>query len=162
LHLWSLTVAGSPDMDRRYAAEVDRVIAARALGGSVRMAGRLAEDRLAEAYRTHHVLAVPSQHEGFGIVYLEAMGFGVVPIGSRTGGAAEVIEHGKSGCLVTPGDSRGLADTIAGLAVDRVFLRALSLGARRRFHSFPGWEASMNAARDHLHELAGQAGALNG
>jgi glycosyltransferase involved in cell wall biosynthesis len=160
--LWRLTIAGSRSVDAAYAAEVDLAIAARALAGSVRMAGQLDDAQLVEAYRTHHVLAVPSQYEGFGIVYLEAMGFGVVPIGSRTGGAAEVIEHGKSGCLVTPGDSRGLADTIAGLAADRALLRTLAIGARQRFCAFPGWESSMTAARDHLHELVRQKGALHG
>ena len=161
-HLWRLTIAGSRRMNPGYAAEVDRAVAARALASNVRMAGPLDDAQLVEAYRTHHVLAVPSQHEGFGIVYLEAMGFGVVPIGSRTGGAAEVIEHARSGCLVRPGDSRGLADTIAGLAVDRALLRALALGARRRFRAFPGWESSMTSARDHLHELVRQKGDLHG
>jgi len=160
--LWRLTVAGSRSMNAAYAAEVDRAVAARALGGSVRMAGPLDDAQLVEAYRTHHVLAVPSQYEGFGIVYLEAMGFGVVPIGSRNGGAAEVIEHGKSGCLVKPGDSRGLADTIARLAADRTLLRSMALEARRRFCAFPGWEPSMKAVREYLHELARRKGALHG
>ncbi len=160
--LWRLTIAGSRTVDTACAAEVDRAVAARGLGGSVRMAGQLDDARLVEAYRTHHVLAVPSQYEGFGIVYLEAMGFGVVPIGSRTGGAAEVIEHGKSGCLVKPGDARALADTITGLAVDRALLCSMALEARRRFRTFPGWERSMNAVRDHLHELVRQRRTLDG
>jgi glycosyltransferase involved in cell wall biosynthesis len=151
--LWRLTIAGSRRVDAAYAAEVDRAVAAHALGGSVRMAGPLDDAQLVEAYRAHHVLAVPSQYEGFGIAYLEAMGFGVVPIGSRTGGAAEVIEHGKSGCLVKPGDVHALANTIAGLAADRALLCSLALEARRRFCTFPGWEPSMNAVREHLHEL---------
>ena len=158
--LWRLTVAGSRSVNAGYAAEVDRAVAARALGGCVRMAGPLDDAQLVEAYRTHHVLAVPSQHEGFGIVYLEAMGFGVVPIGSRTGGAAEVIEHGTSGCLVRPDDASGLADTIAGLAMDRALLGSLAIGARRRFCAFPGWEPGMNAVRQHLHELVMRKGAL--
>lgn len=161
-HLWRLSIAGSRGMDPAYAIEVDRAVAARGLAGNVRMAGTLDDAQLAEAYRTHHVLAVPSQYEGFGIVYLEAMGFGMVPIGSRTGGAAEVIQHGKSGWLVPPGDSRALADAIAGLAVDRAFLRALALEARRRFCAFPGWETGMTAIREHLHGLVRQKGARHG
>jgi len=160
--LWRLTVAGSRRVNAAYAAEVDRSVAARSLGGCVHMAGALDDAQLAEAYRTHHVLAVPSQHEGFGIVYLEAMGFGVVPIGSRTGGAAEVIEHSKSGCLVKPGDTRALAEAIAGLAADRALLCSLALGALRRFCAFPGWEPGMNAVREHLHELVMRKGVPSG
>jgi glycosyltransferase involved in cell wall biosynthesis len=161
-HLWRLTIAGSRGMNPGYAIQIDRAVAARGLGSNVRMAGQLDDAQLAEAYRTHHVLAVPSQYEGFGIVYLEAMGFGVVPIGCRTGGAAEVIEHGKSGCLVPPGDSRALAEAIAGLAVDRAFLRALALEARRRFCTFPGWESGMTALREYLHDLVRREGARHG
>jgi glycosyltransferase involved in cell wall biosynthesis len=161
-HLWRLTIAGSPEMNPRYAAEVGRAVAARGLRNNVCMAGRLDDARLAEAYRTHHVLAVPSLYEGFGIVYLEAMGFGVVPIGSRTGGAAEVIEHGRSGCLVPPDDSRALADAIAGLAIDRAFLRDLALEARQRFRTFPGWESGMTALREDLHDMARRKGDRHG
>jgi glycosyltransferase involved in cell wall biosynthesis len=73
-----------------------------------------------------------------------------------------VIEHGKSGCLVRPGDARALADTIAGLATDRALLRSMALEARRRFCAFPGWEPGMNAVREHLHELVMQKGAPHG
>jgi glycosyltransferase involved in cell wall biosynthesis len=161
-HLWRLTIAGSRGMDPGYAIEVDRAVAARGLQGNVRMAGQLDDTLLAEAYREHHVLAVPSQYEGFGIVYLEAMGFGVVPIGSRAGGAVEVIEHGKSGCLVPVGDSRALSDAIAGLAGNRGHLRALALEAHRRFRAFPGWEPGMAAVREHLHGLVNRKGARHG
>jgi len=160
--LWRLTIAGSRGMSPAYATDVDRAVAARGLGSNVRVTGQLDDAQLAEAYRTHHVLAVPSQYEGFGIVYLEAMGFGVVPIGSRTGGAAEVIEHLKSGCLVPPGDTRALADAIAGLAADRAFLHALAREARRRFCAFPGWEPGMSAVREHLHDLVRRKGARRG
>jgi glycosyltransferase involved in cell wall biosynthesis len=153
-HLWRLTIAGSRGMDPGYAMEVDRAIAARGLAGNVSMAGPLDDIRLGEVYREHQVLVVPSRYEGFGIVYLEAMGFGVVPIGCRTGGAAEVIEHGKSGCLVPPGDSRALAEAIAGLAADRGLLRALAWEARRRFSVFPGWRSCMTSVREHLHEMS--------
>jgi glycosyltransferase involved in cell wall biosynthesis len=149
-HLWRLTIVGSRGMDLRYARQVDRAISARGLQSNVHMAGPLDDASLAEAYRAHHVLAVPSRYEGFGIVYLEAMGFGVVPVGSLIGGAAEVIEQEKSGCLVPAGDAEALSNAIAGLA-----------GNLRRFRDFPGWESGMAAVRKYVHERAGREGATH-
>ena len=158
-HLWRLTIVGSRDMDPRYAGEVDRAISARGLQSNVHAEGPLDDAPLAGAYRAHHVLAVPSQYEGFGIVYLEAMGFGVVPVGSRIGGAAEVIEQEKSGCLVPAGDAIALSEAIAGLAGNRARLRDLAREARRRFRDFPGWKPGMAEVRRYLHELVSRRGA---
>jgi len=156
---WRLTIAGGRGMDHAYAASVDRAVAAQGLQGNVRVPGQLDDARLAAALREHHVLAVPSHYEGFGIVYLEAMGFGVVPIGSRAGGAAEIIEHERSGLLVPAGDARALAAAIADLAGNRGRLRTLALEARRRFGAFPGWQESMGAVHRHLHGLVRERGA---
>jgi glycosyltransferase involved in cell wall biosynthesis len=156
---WRLTIVGARGMDPSYAASVDRVLASRGLLGKVHMPGPLDDAFLAAALREHHVLVVPSQYEGFGIVYLEAMGFGVVPIGSQAGGAAEIIEHERSGLLVPAGDARALAAAIADLAGNRGRLRILALEALRRFRAFPGWQESMGAAHRHLQKLVLQRGA---
>ncbi len=113
--------------------------------------GTLDDDSLAQALRTHHVLVVPSRYEGFGIVTLEAMGFGVVPVASRAGGTPEIVDEG-SGILFPVGRSRALARALRMLATDRARLSALSAGARRRFAAFAGWQASMEAARTFLGE----------
>jgi glycosyltransferase involved in cell wall biosynthesis len=152
-HLWHLTIAGGRGMDSSYALLVDHSIAAHGVRENVNAAGPLSDLALAAAFREHHVLAVPSQHEGFGIVYLEAMGFGVVPIGTGSGGASEIIEHDRSGLIVPTGNVRALAAAITDLAGNRGRLRMLALEARRRFRAFPGWQASMDGACRHLHEL---------
>ena len=81
------------------------------------------------------------------------MGFGVVPVGSRTGGAEEVITDGTSGCLVPAEDVGGLAAVLGKLCEDRAHLRALAFGALRRFQEFPGWQQGMAAAVQYLHSL---------
>ena len=151
---WSLMIAGSETADPGHASAVRRFVSARSIGGRVRFAGHLDDRDLTAALRGAHLLAVPSQYEGFGIVYLEAMAFGVVPIGSSAGGASEIIESGVSGLLVAPGDAGGLAEAIGSLVADRARLSDLALGARRRFDSFPSWERSMAAAVGYLHAIA--------
>ncbi len=103
------------------------------------------------------MLAVPSQYEGFGIVYLEGMGFGLPAIGSTAGGAGEIIENGVSGLLVAPGGVEELADSLARLAGNRTLLAEMSLAARRRYLAFPSWDESMSQIRQYLLQLSAAA-----
>jgi L-malate glycosyltransferase len=56
-----------------------------------------------------HVLLMPSEMESFGLVALEAMACGVVPVATRVGGVMELIHDGEDGFLETPGDIAGMA-----------------------------------------------------
>ena len=147
---WSLTIAGSPSADPAHAERVREFVREHDLQGFVHFAGHVPDDQLALHLAASHVLAIPSEYEGFGIAYLEAMGFGVVPIGSSAGGAGDVIEDGKSGFLVSPGDWETLAGVLRRLGDDRPLLQARSRDALRRHHELPGWEQSMRKVRDWL------------
>ena len=58
------------------------------------------------------VFVLPSLYEGFGIAILEAMAAGKPVIATTVGGIPEFVEHGHSGLLVSPGDSKTLAEAI--------------------------------------------------
>ena len=153
---WRLTVAGSLESDAAYVAAIRRQIKDAGLAPRVSLLGSLPAEELAARCAASHLLAVPSSYEGFGIVYLEAMGYGVVPIGSRAGGAAEIIQDGTNGFLVPPGDPRALARVLDRLAVDRGLLASCAGAARRRFTAFPGWEPQMERIVAFLHSLVGR------
>jgi glycosyltransferase involved in cell wall biosynthesis len=57
-------------------------------------------------------LVMPSWHEGLPYTPLEAMFLRVPVVASAVGGLCEVIENGRSGLLVPPGDVNGLATAI--------------------------------------------------
>ena len=72
--------------------------------GAVQFLGRVSDAELVHQYRTHNLLAVPS-YEGFGIVYLEAMRFGLPVIASTLGAAREIVTNGENGFFVRPHDT---------------------------------------------------------
>ena len=148
---WHLTAAGSRTADPGYARRLDRLVASHRLTDHVDFPGHLDEPALAAALRAHHVLAMPSSYEGFGIIYLEAMGFGVVPIASRAGGGAEIVVDGRSGFLVRPESPTEITRILGSLSADRNRLRAAAVGALERSRYFPTWQASMAAAVSFLH-----------
>jgi glycosyltransferase involved in cell wall biosynthesis len=74
------------------------------LKDSVKFLGRVLDQTLEDLYRDCLFFVMPSRHEGFGLVFLEAMQAGKTCIGGM-GAAAEVIEHGVTGLVVDPGDA---------------------------------------------------------
>jgi len=65
-----------------------------------------------------HVLLMPSEMESFGLVALEAMACGVVPVATRVGGVPELITDGEDGFLERVGDIDGQAQRVLSLLTD--------------------------------------------
>lgn len=146
---WHLTAIGD-ETDSAHASEVRDLVSERGLAERVEFTGWLAEDALAARLDAAHLLAVPSTHEGFGIVYLEGMAFGLPALATAAGGASDLVSDSKTGFLVAPGDDRAIARAIEGLADDRDRLVAMSLSARRRFERHPTWDATVKRIRAFL------------
>lgn len=148
----TVAVIGRQDVDAGYVQRVRRQIAAPGLDQVVTLTGELSDAALTEQLRQSHVLVVPSQYEGFGIVYLEAMGFGLPAIGSTAGAAGEIITPGVDGWLIAPGDAVTLAGYLRQLADDRAGLARMGRAARARFERHPTWDDSMERVRQFLVE----------
>jgi glycosyltransferase involved in cell wall biosynthesis len=84
---------------------------------------------------------------------LEAQGFGLPVIGCRAGATPELVEDGINGHLVNPGDQAAVRRVITYLHRDRPALAKMSLAARRRFDTHPGWEDAMNRLTSFLEAL---------
>ena len=100
-----------------------------------------------QLYQSSHLLVVPSTFEGFGIVYLEAMRWGVVPVASSAGGAVEIIRNGENGWLVAPGDVGGLAAVLEKALHNPEMVATMSQAARTRYADFPTWAETAETIR---------------
>ena len=78
----------------------------------VTFAGELSADALREQYRNCSLFVMPSEREGFGIVFLEAMAYGKAVIGGAHGGTPSVVLDGETGLLVERFDIGGIADAL--------------------------------------------------
>jgi glycosyltransferase involved in cell wall biosynthesis len=150
---WRLAVAGSLVMDRAYTGAVMRQVKAARLEEQVQFLGPLGDAELAQQLVLNQVMVVPSSYEGFGIAYIEGMGFGLPAIATRRGAASEIITPGENGYLVAPDAPGGLAERLEELAEDRGRLARLSLGARQRFEAHPTWEQTTESIRDFLVQM---------
>jgi len=79
------------------------------------------------------VLVAPSLYESFGLMYVEAMRAGKPVIGSNAGGIPEVVDDGRTGLLVPPGDVPTLAEAMLHLGADANLRQTLGRQALQRF-----------------------------
>jgi glycosyltransferase involved in cell wall biosynthesis len=146
-------VVGSLTSEPDYVSLIQEIIGKDQLGACVTLHGSLDRETLIESFKQAHVLVVPSSYEGFGIVYLEGMGFGLPAIGTTAGAASEIIDSGKTGYLIAPDDVKTLAGHLNSLAKDRNLLVHLSINARERYLRQPSWNGAARNIRDFLYSL---------
>jgi glycosyltransferase involved in cell wall biosynthesis len=110
-------------------AALERLTAELGLAGRVELTGRLDRDELERRCAAAWLQAVPSRwDEPFGIVAAEAAMRGTAVVASGSGGLGEIVEDGRTGLLVPPGDVAALAEALLALLGDRE--RAEELGRR--------------------------------
>lgn len=147
---WRLAVVGETAVSPAYTTHIQHQIAQHNLAANVTLHGSLPDAALADQFARSHLLVVPSTYEGFGIVYLEAMAFGLPTIGTTAGAAGEIIHNGDNGFLIAPNDATTLAQQLTSLHQDRDLLARLSLSALAHSRRWPTWEESMAKAHSFL------------
>jgi GT2 family glycosyltransferase/glycosyltransferase involved in cell wall biosynthesis len=99
------------------------------------------EPALKEELLSHcDIVALPSQAESFGIVFLEGWARGKPVIGGRTGATCSLVSQGEDGLLVTPGDPAELAEALHTLLADRELAARFGEAGRRKALSHFSWE----------------------
>ncbi len=151
---WQLSVVGRA-ADPAYAWRMATLAARPPLVGRVAWHGALSDVELAAQMAAAQVMVVPSDYEGFGIVYAEGMASGLPAIATTGGAAAEIITDGVDGYLIAPGDAVALAERITTLAGDRARLAQMSAAARDHFERLPTWDDSCAAIRAFLLDITG-------
>lgn len=119
-------------------AELEREIARRGLGGSVRLAGALPQDEVARRLARADLFVLPSvvapdgQMEGIPVALMEALAAGRPVVASRLSGTPELVADGETGLLVPPGDAGAVAEAVARLLREPGLAARLGEAGRRR------------------------------
>jgi glycosyltransferase involved in cell wall biosynthesis len=122
----TLEIAGDGELESELRATAIRL----GLDDAVTFLGRVAP--VYPVLERAEVVVVPSFGEGFGMVALEAMERGRPVIASAVGGLPEIVDEGRTGLLVPPGDVEALARAIAELADDPARASAMGGAGRAR------------------------------
>jgi glycosyltransferase involved in cell wall biosynthesis len=131
----TLVVGGDGNMRREYESRARAL----GLGDRVRFAGDIGDEVLPSYYRAADVVVLPSvdRTEAFGLVLLEAMACGRPVVASRLPGVRTLVDEGRTGYLVEPGDAVDLAAKIEQCAAQTAVLGA---NARRVVEERFNWD----------------------
>ncbi|MDD5034071.1 MAG: glycosyltransferase family 4 protein [Methylococcaceae bacterium] len=161
LHALAALVQHYPDLDWEYRVIGDGPernalmdLACRlGISDRVQFLGRLPYEATMDQIAQCDVFSLPSWGEAFGIVYLEAMAHGRVPIGCRDNGAADIITDKVDGLLVEPRNQVELENALFDLLCDPQRTNRLGMAARTTAEKF-SWDAN---ARNMLNLLSAQS-----
>jgi glycogen synthase len=95
-----------------YLETLQAEVAARGLSEQISFIGFISDEEREQLYRVADVAVFPSLYEPFGIVALEAFATGCPLVVSATGGLSEVVQDGRTGLVVPPGDTSALAEAV--------------------------------------------------
>jgi len=141
---WRLDIIGSLTRDPATVAALRDAIARHDLTARVALLAEWPQAQLGDAYEAADLFVLASYHEGYGMVFAEALAYGL-PIVATTGGAIPEVVPQSAGILVAPGDAAALTDALARLIDDDPLRARLADGAAAAGRLLPSWEDMVEA-----------------
>lgn len=138
-----LVLAG--DGERR--SELEALAITEGVADRVVFVGRTDRPATARWFVGSRCFVLPSRHEPFGIVNVEAMASGAPVVATRVGGVPEIVEHERTALLVAPEDPAALAAAIERVLRDPELAARLSAAGRAAAEGFD-WTAIAGQYRD--------------
>lgn len=150
---WHLNCIGSLERAPDTVNALRAAIAAHGLEERVVLRGEQPADRVAEAYRHADLFALPSFHEGYGMVFAEALAHGL-PIVATTAGAIPDTVPAAAALLVPPGDVAALQEALRRLLSDTALRSRLATGASNAAAALPDWTQAVDRWAAALEQVA--------
>lgn len=122
---FTLTMVGDgPDRVR-----IEQAIARLRLNEHVQLTGALNQEKVRAHFVRADIFVLPSLAEGIPVVLMEAMASGVPCVSTPVNGIPELIQHGCTGLLATPGDVVSLTAQLKRLIQEPGLRRSLAEAA---------------------------------
>jgi phosphatidyl-myo-inositol dimannoside synthase len=111
-----LIVGRYDDVEKK---RIDSIIKEYGLENYVVFTGYVPDEQLAKHYGLGDIYVMPSKKEGFGIVFIEAMHYGLPVIAGNKDGSADALCNGKLGVLVDPDNQAEITHAIEKMILNR-------------------------------------------
>lgn len=125
------------------------------IGRNVRFLEQVSDEQLPSLYALCDLLVLPSRMEGWGLALMEAMAMTKPVVATRVGGIPELVEDGKTGYLVDPGDVLGLSEAIAKLIENPALRKKMGRQGRRSAKKYTWDNAAKKTLQLYKRALAG-------
>jgi len=137
-----------------YFTYLQRQLVSLKISDNVSFTGFVPYMHIVDHYLEADVLVNPSFSESFGRSLIEAMACQVPVVATRVGGMTEIVEDGKTGILVEPGDADALAEAILKLLSNENLRSSMGKTAQSRAVEFYSWEKVAENLWNHYKTLS--------
>ena len=110
-------LVGKYDLKEKY--RLDAIIRGLNLEEVVVFTGLVPDEELAAHFNIGDIFIMPSEKEGFGIVFIEAMFYGIPVIAGNTDGSVDAICNGELGIGVNPNNNKEIIAAVNAIAANR-------------------------------------------
>ena len=105
--------------DQKEKQRLDAIISQLGLKEVVIFTGLVPDEELAAHFNLGDIFIMPSEKEGFGIVFIEAMFYGLPVIAGNLDGSVDALCNGELGLLVNPNHKAEIIDAVQKIAANR-------------------------------------------
>lgn len=148
---WTCRIVGSTKLDPDVAAEIERQITDMQLEDRVALVGQV-EDTRPELEQAD-IFALASRYEGYGMVFAEALVYGLPVVGCAAGAVPDVVPP-DAGFLVPVDDPDTLAAALRRLLLERDTRAAMAHAALQAGQQLPSWRQAAEIISDALEASA--------
>ena len=105
--------------DEAEKARLDEIITRLSLQDNIILAGFIPDEEIAIHFNLADIYIMPSQKEGFGIVFIEALYYGKPVIAGNIDGSVDALKNGIFGLLVNPTNQLQITNAIVEVITNR-------------------------------------------
>lgn len=145
---WQADIVGrdhEPGMMEQLKAQASEL----GLGARVSFSGEIDAEALDLKYRRATLFALATRYEGYGIVFGEAMGYGL-PIASTTAGAVPQTVGSEAGLLAAPDDPEAFAMVLRRMLEDDALRKRCASAGLRAAQALPTWPDAARLVRNRI------------
>ena len=114
-------IVGKYDADEKQ--RIDRIVERLSLQQQVVFTGYIPDKELSRHYHVADLYIMPSKKEGFGIVFIEAMLYGLPVIAGNKDGSTDALLQGRLGVLIDPDNQEAITEAIKKVLLNPVAYR---------------------------------------
>lgn len=151
---WQAVIAGAV-LEDSYSQELMKLCQQLGLNSRVRFIGGVSSDELSVLYSQASVFALATRYEGYGMVFAEAMTYGLPIVSCNTGAVAETVAKG-AGVLVATEDSEAFAEALHRILNDADWAKTLSVASRNAGSQLTSWQHTVECVEQVL-DILGKA-----
>jgi D-inositol-3-phosphate glycosyltransferase len=149
-----LVIGGNSGMTDEL-AKLNSLVGELGINNKVAFVGAVEHDRMPTFYNAADICVIPSYHESFGLVAVEALASGTPVVASRVGGLATIVKDGETGYLFDGRSPETLAMYLCLLMLENEIRESMAKAARSSVMKYD-WASTAHRLLRVFQELTGK------